>query len=82
MSGHTALWLIWFAMFAGIEGTALFNSRKGDTLSEHIWAWFGTERRTSDAPAHDRSGWAQARRAGLLMFMTWLTAHFMTGGWV
>jgi hypothetical protein len=76
------MWLVWIAMFLGVEGMALFNSKPGDTLSEHIWAWFGTQRRKPGEPERPRSGWTQARRFGLLAFMAWLSAHFLTGGWV
>lgn len=38
---YTMAWVLWLALFAVIEGMALVNSRKGDTLSEHVWAWFG-----------------------------------------
>jgi hypothetical protein len=43
--------------------------------------WFGTEWRKSTSP-RERSGWTQLRRFALLAFMLWLTAHFLTGGWV
>lgn len=75
-------WLVWLAAFAVIEGMALFNSRPGDTLSEHVWAWFGTQRRKPGEPERPRSGWTQLRRFVLLAFLAWLFAHFMTGGWV
>lgn len=41
MSGFTIAWIVWGVAFAIIEGIALFNSRRGDTLSEHVWAWIG-----------------------------------------
>ncbi len=46
MSGYTIAWLVWLAYFGVVEGMALFNSKGGDTLSEHVWAWFGTQRRS------------------------------------
>ena len=33
-----------FVVFWIIEGIAIFNSRSGDTLSEHLWAWLGIKR--------------------------------------
>ncbi|WP_431728254.1 hypothetical protein [Verrucosispora sp. TAA-831] len=81
MSGWTWAWLAWFAWFSVVEGLALANSRKGDTLSEHVWAWFGTQRRQPGEPERPRSGWTQARRVLLLAFMAWLSVHFLTGGW-
>lgn len=73
-----AAWVVWFTWFAAVEGMALVNSRAGDTLSEHVWAWFGTKR----GPAGMRapSGWTRARRFVLLAFMAWLSVHFLTGG--
>ena len=44
MSGFTAAWIGWGLAFAVIEGIALFNSRRGDTLSEHVWTWLGVGR--------------------------------------
>ena len=75
------LWLVWLLFFAVVEGMALFNSKPGDTLSEHVWAWFGTEWKKGQSP-RKRSGWTQLRRFALLAFMVWLTVHFITGGWV
>ncbi|SCF42657.1 hypothetical protein GA0070618_6696 [Micromonospora echinospora] len=43
-------WVAWFVYFAAVEGAALFNSRTGDTLSEHVWLWFGTQRRKAASP--------------------------------
>lgn len=84
MSIWTWSWLAWFAYFAVVEGMSLFNSRSGDTLSEHIWMWFGTQRavlKPGEVPKQ-RSGSTQLRRFILLSFMVWLGAHFLTGGWV
>ncbi|MEV0267699.1 hypothetical protein AB0H43_02900 [Hamadaea sp. NPDC050747] len=75
MSVYTVLWIGWGLYFAVVEGIALFNSKPGDTLSEHIWAWFGTAK--AGKPVN---GWARFRRFALLAFMAWLTLHFMTGG--
>ncbi|MGC5319297.1 hypothetical protein ACPXB5_11220 [Micromonospora arida] len=72
-----ASWVVWFLYFAVVEGMALFNARAGDTLSEHIWAWFGTARGEWSRPV---SGWTRLRRFVLLAFMAWLSVHFLTGG--
>lgn len=69
----TVAWIIWGLMFAVIEGAALFNKRKGDTLSEHVWKWGGIRGKPR--------GYKQ-RRFALLTFLTWLMVHFLTGGWV
>lgn len=82
MSWWTAAWIGWLGWFALVEGMALFNSRPGDTLSEHVWLWFGTRRRRPGESERTRSGWAQLRRVVLLAFVVWLGAHFLTGGWV
>ena len=71
MSNWTIAWLIWMAMFIVIEGQALFNKTKNDTLSEHIWHWFAVS---------DKPPWWRARRFVLLAFMAWLCLHFLTGG--
>ncbi|BCJ41656.1 hypothetical protein GCM10010168_53460 [Actinoplanes ianthinogenes] len=81
MSPFTIGWLLWLAYFLVLEGVALFNSRPGDTLSEHVWTWFGTQRRKPGEPERPRSGWTQLRRVLLLAFMAWLSIHFLTGGW-
>lgn len=76
MSGYTMAWAAWLAAFGVIEGKALLDRRRGDTLSEHVWRWFGTARDIQP------SGWVKFRRFVLLSFLAWLTAHFLTGGWV
>jgi hypothetical protein len=76
MSGYTIAWLAWLGAFGVIEGKALFNKTPGDTLSEHVWAWFGTGAGTTAKP----SGWVRTRRFTLLAFMAWLSVHFLTGG--
>lgn len=44
MNSFTLAW-IGLALAGGIiELVALFNSRRGDTLSEHLWAWLGVRR--------------------------------------
>lgn len=63
--GFTWSWVAWLAAFGVIEGIALFNKRKGDTLSEHVWKWFPKN---------------TARGLGLFAFMAWLFMHFVSGG--
>jgi hypothetical protein len=82
------LWLGWLVYFAIVEGRALFNSKPGDTLSEHAWAWLGydTRRHTSNLVFHGvaeirrPSGWMRLRRFMLLAFLMWLVIHLLTGG--
>jgi hypothetical protein len=73
MDGWTVVWLLWLGMFAVVEGAALLNKKPGDTLSEHVWDWFGIRGKPKGY---------QARRFVLLVFLAWLTTHFLTGGWV
>lgn len=73
MDGFTIAWIVWIGAFLAIEGAALFNSRKGDTLSEHAWLWFAVKDK--------RARFGQARRAVLGMGLAWLALHFLTGGY-
>lgn len=81
MSAWTWAWIGWAAYFAIVEGMALFNSRPGDTLSEHAWAWLGFAA-TGRGPLDLRrpSGWTRLRRFVLLAFLAWLIVHLLTGG--
>lgn len=74
MDLYTVAWLSWLGIFVVIEGTALFNKRDGDTFSDHIWSWFAVKDKTAKF-------W-QLRRTVLLVSVTWIAAHFLTGGWV
>jgi hypothetical protein len=68
---YTVLWLLWLLGFVVIEGAALRDKRRGDTLSEHVWTWFcmrGTGR------------FAKLRRVALISFLIWLLVHFVGGG--
>lgn len=66
---YTALWVIWIALFGAIEGAALVDKRKGDTLTEHVRKWFSIGKKSK--------GW-RARRFVLLSFLAWLVAHFLS----
>ena len=66
-STYTSLWVVWGLIFAAIEGAALFNKGKGDTLSEHVWKWFAIK---------DKPTGYKLRRGSLGVFMAWLVAHF------
>lgn len=68
--GYTIAWIMWFVFFLVVEGFALFDKDRGDTLSEHIWKWF----RINDKPRQ----WTW-RRASLGIFLAWLLVH-MVGG--
>lgn len=76
-------WYAWFGLFAIIEGMALFNSKGGDTLSEHVWAWFGVKNvltPASTTATRQPTGWTRARRFVLLALLAWLFVHFAFGG--
>lgn len=70
MNLFTWLWIIWLAFFAAIEGAALIRRKPGDTLSEHIWAWF----QIRDKPQQ----WT-VRRGVLAGFLVWLLVHMVAG---
>lgn len=71
MTAFTWAWIWWGAMFLVIEGLALLNKDKGDTLSEHVWSWFSIKNKGP--------GW-KWRRLALVAFLAWLVLHFLTGG--
>ena len=78
MSGFTIAWLVWIVAFFGIEGKALLHRHNGDTLSEHIRRWFGTD----PAGRRDITAFARVRRIGLLVGLVWLSVHLLTNGFV
>lgn len=72
MTLYSWLWIGWLALFGLIEGKALANKQRGDTLSEHVWRWF----------AVSGGKYGRLRRFGLVVLMVWLLVHFVTGGWI
>ena len=65
---YTYAWIAWLVAFLVIEGKAIVNKDKGDTLSEHVWKWFKID--------EGESNWHLSRIA-LTGFMGWLVAHFV-----
>jgi len=65
------IWAVWLGFFAVVEGVAVFNKKKGDTLSEHVWQLFSVKH-------EGKAVWA--RRGTLYAFLLWLVTHFVTGG--
>lgn len=61
-------------MFCVVEGVALYRKAPGDTLSEHVWRVFRTDKMSKP------TGSTRLRRFILLAFMAWLSVHFLTGG--
>ena len=80
MSAWTWAWIGWGVYFVVVEGMALFNSRSGDTLSEHVWSFLGYSAITGNDPLREPFGWTRLRRFLLLAFLAWLDVHLLTGG--
>ena len=67
---YSAAWALWLAAFLVVEGVAVFNRKAGDTLSEHVWLWFGVK-----AAPKSWLVWP------LRLFLGWLAVHLGTG-WI
>ena len=68
----TNYWYAWIGLFFVIEGVAIRNKARGDTLSEHVWAFLGV------------NGWKVPsypwlRRGIFAGLFAWLGAHFFLG---
>lgn len=81
-------WIAWIAYFAVLEGVALYQSGKAkgrgeedprDTFSEHIWVWFGVNRKGIGID-REVNAWARIRRVLLGAGLLWLSIHFLAGG--
>lgn len=70
MTTWTILWLLWGLAFAVIEGFAIFNDTKDDTLSEHFREWFRTDTK--------RGRWVWLIVSGV--FFAWFTVHIAVEG--
>ena len=70
MSIWTWLWVAWGAMFAVIEGVAILNDSRDDTLSEHLRKWFTTKEKRG------RSVWLVVSGA----FFAWFIVHIAVAG--
>lgn len=70
MDLFTILWILWGAAFAVIEGVAIFNDKKSDTLSEHLRLWLRTDTRKG------RTVWL-AISGG---FFAWFVTHIAVAG--
>lgn len=88
MNAFTWGWLGFIAYFAILEGVALYRSGKAkgageedphDTFSEHIWVWFGINRKGIGVD-RNVNAWARIRRLILGGFLLWLAIHLMAGG--
>lgn len=63
-------WLVWIALFFVIELPAIFNDRKGDTLSEHFADWFNV------ATQRGRRVWVVV----CSLFFGWFIVHILVTG--
>lgn len=91
----TITWIGWMVFAVIIEGIALFNTSRGDTLSEHMWAWLGIRddfwhlyRTNPDfvsrhGPKPGTPKWTvRLVRTLFIFFLVWFVLHILTGGWV
>ena len=67
--GYTWGWIAWFGMFGILEAAAWLDKDTGDTLSEHVWHWFGID-----------GDWSLGA-VGLLLGSAWLGGHFAFKKW-
>lgn len=68
MSWETG-WIVLLVIGAIMELVAIFNDRKGDTLSEQVWKWLRIDK--------GESNW-HIGRILLVLGLVWLLLHF---GW-
>lgn len=74
MDPYTIGWLAWGAFFCVLEGIAVATKNWDGTLSNHIRRWIGE--------SSDKQSWSSyLRRGALLIFMGWLSGHFVFGLW-
>lgn len=69
------LWVVWIMQFLAIELPALFNAKKGDTLTEVVRYVFGFSTRAGDL----QSTGMKWRRGSFYAFSVALFGHFV--GW-
>jgi amino acid permease len=69
-------WITWIAValtaFGVLEGVALANRRRGDTLSENIRRWLGI-----DPPRRSRRIGMAAFATLLVAFVGWFVPHIL-----
>lgn len=88
MNAYTWGWVGFGLYFAMLEGIALYQSGKAvgrgeedprDTLSEHLWVWFGINRKGTGVDRNVGAG-ARVRRIVLMGALAWLVVHLLGGG--
>ena len=65
------MWVVWLAQFFAIELPALYNAKRGDTLSEVIRYIFGFSTRF----AGNQSLGMKARRGSFYAVSAWFVLH-------
>lgn len=70
---YTWGWMIWIGLFLVLESVAIVDKDPGDTFSEHVWKWFAIK---------GKGKGVKIRRLILVLFLTWLVIHLLTGGWI
>ena len=69
---YSLLWVMWAALFMGIEIPAAIDRKPGGTLSEKIWRL---------ASVNTKARLWRFRRLALLTALLWASVHLVTG-WV
>lgn len=78
MSGFTIGWGLLALAGLVLEGIALVNSGRGDTLSEHVWAFLGV-RRKGDGSGKVTPKWTlRLARFSFVSAAVWLVVHLTT----
>jgi len=70
----TYWWAILGAAFLVLEGVAIRNDKRGDTLSEHVWKFLGVK-------GYKIPSFPWLRRGALAGLFVWLIPHFFLGWW-
>lgn len=70
MDGWAITWLVLFVVVLAVELTAVFNTRRGDTLSEKVWFILFRDGRKEN-------GVRWLPWIGLAVFFAWLVPHFL-----
>lgn len=66
---HGLIYLACGLILLATELHAVWNDKRGDTLSEYVWAFLGRNRTLNV--------WQSIRRVVFIAFWGWLTLHFL-----
>lgn len=85
MNWFTVGWVVLGVAAAVLEGVALFNSQRNDTISEHLWAWLGIKtRKWKTLPDHTAKPITPTKTmwvARLVFFGFWAWFGLHVAGW-